>query len=883
LGEAVHGRRRDDPGVGRSLPSADSFLRTFLETTPDIVLLKDREGRIVAASRSFWQRRHGLRIESEALGKTDFDFYSRAFAERVAAVERAILESGEPNHAPEELLVRPNGERLWISWSKFPLLEDGEITGTLTVARDTTERKHADLALGAQTERLCRIVETQRDVAAADDLGLEAVMKLICERTQEVTGAPGASIVVAESDRLVVRCATGFVAGRVGVQMPVDGSFVGWVRRHGKGAIAHDSHTDERFDSLARDHGIRSVVSVPLRHGGTDVAHLQVHSPEPNAFGEQTLHTLELLSVVLSSAVSRATEYEAKREQLEALARFRTIFEAAPIGMARLGLEGRVLEANPALVRMLGYAPEVLAEQALLEFTHPDDMERSRASHEELASGRRDSYRIEMRYVRRDGETIWAQATARLVRDADGAPGYVIAMIEDITKRKAAEEAVLRQARLNEHQALHDSLTGLANRMVFRDRIELAIRRARREAEQVAVLMMDLDRFKEVNDSLGHHAGDRLLQELGIRLEGALRDSDTVARLGGDEFGILLARSCGPQEMREVLRKVTDTVEQPIVLENLPLTIEASIGVAFFPEDGEDVDTLLRHADVAMYLAKEDDASYAFYDPSADTYDPSRLTLVGELRRAIEQRELTLHYQPMAMLASGEVIAVEALLRWHHPERGLIMPDDFIPIAQQTGLMKPLTLYVVDEALRQCRSWLERGIRLPVAVNLSTRNLLDLALPEQIEQLLAKWQLGPELLEVEITESAMLGDPLRSKLVLERLSAIGIRLAIDDFGTGYSSLRHLGRLPFDELKIDRSFVSNMTADEDDATIVRSTIELGRNLGLMVVAEGVETEEHWARLDALGCTVAQGHCVSPPLPPDELELWLADGTRLPLAV
>jgi EAL domain-containing protein (putative c-di-GMP-specific phosphodiesterase class I) len=284
-----------------------------------------------------------------------------------------------------------------------------------------------------------------------------------------------------------------------------------------------------------------------------------------------------------------------------------------------------------------------------------------------------------------------------------------------------------------------------------------------------------------------------------------------------------------------------------------------------------------------MYLAKEDDAAYAFYDPAADTYDPARLTLVSELRRAIEQGELVLHYQPKARLATGEVCSVEALLRWDHPERGLIMPDDFIPIAQQTGLMKPLTLHVVDEALRRCRSWLDRGIRLPVAVNLSTRNLLDLALPGQVERLLTKWEVGPELLELEVTESTMLGDPMRSQLVLERLSAIGIRLAIDDFGTGFSSLRHLRRLPFDEIKIDRSFVSNMVDDEDDTAIVRSTIELGRSLGLRVVAEGVETDELWSMLDELGCEIVQGDCLSPALPAEELELWLRDGAHVPLAV
>jgi EAL domain-containing protein (putative c-di-GMP-specific phosphodiesterase class I) len=282
---------------------------------------------------------------------------------------------------------------------------------------------------------------------------------------------------------------------------------------------------------------------------------------------------------------------------------------------------------------------------------------------------------------------------------------------------------------------------------------------------------------------------------------------------------------------------------------------------------------LLQHADVAMYAAKEANMPYAFYDPNAAQYDPARLTIVSELRRAIDHRELVLYYQPKAVLESGDVSSVEALLRWNHPSRGLIMPDDFIPLAQQTGLIKPLTLYVIGEALKQCRLWQEQGLRLSIAVNLSMRNLLDLEFPEQVASLLEEWEVEHDLLEFEITESTMLADPVRTKLILDRLSAMGIRLAIDDFGTGYSSLAYLKRLPVNEIKIDRSFVMHMSEDADNATIVRSTIDLGKNLGLQVVAEGVETEEVWNALNALGCTIAQGYYLSRPVPPDELREWL----------
>jgi len=436
-----------------------------------------------------------------------------------------------------------------------------------------------------------------------------------------------------------------------------------------------------------------------------------------------------------------------------------------------------------------------------------------------------------------------------------------------------AKRRLIQQSELNEYQALHDGLTGLANRTLFRDRIELAIRTARRDGTRVAVAVMDLDRFKEVNDSLGHAAGDALLVELAERLQRSLRDSDTVARLGGDEFGLLLPGIDAPTDVLAAIERVRGEIARPVAIEGLPLVVEGSIGVALFPADGEDVETLVQHADVAMYHAKAKNSGWAFYDASCVKHDPHRLTLVGELRRALERHELVLHYQPKALLADGQVRSVEALVRWQHPERGLVMPDDFIPLVQQTGLIKPLTRYVIDAALRQARAWAAEGWDLSIAVNLSTRNLLDVEFPDQVAELLRRHGVDPSRLELEITESTMLEDPPRTRVILERLSAMGIRLSIDDFGTGYSSLAYLKRLPVDEIKIDRSFVMNMVDDEDDATIVRSTIDLGRNLGLEVVAEGVESGPIWDRLSDLGCTVAQGYFLSRPLPADQLTPWL----------
>jgi diguanylate cyclase (GGDEF)-like protein len=436
-----------------------------------------------------------------------------------------------------------------------------------------------------------------------------------------------------------------------------------------------------------------------------------------------------------------------------------------------------------------------------------------------------------------------------------------------------ASRRLRHQANQNEYQALHDSLTGLPNRALFRDRAQQAILGAHREGIEVAILLMDLDRFKEINDTLGHHSGDLLLQELAKRLQTTLREGDTVARLGGDEFAVVLPRLLEPSSAVEAARRIRKAVEEPLVIQGLVIRVEPSVGIAVYPEHGEDVDLLIQHADVAMYVAKAANSGHEVYDADLDEHNPHRLTLVGELRRAIDENELALHYQPKADLGTGAVRGVEALVRWHHPERGLLAAGDFISVAQRTGLIKPLTLWVLDAALQQCRRWHDEGLELSIAVNLSARNLLDLQLPEDISALLEKWNVDPHYLELEITESTIMADPVRAVEVLTRLSEMGIRFSVDDFGTGYSSLAYLKRLPVNELKIDRSFVTNMVNDDNDAIIVRSTIDLGRNLGLQVVAEGVETEEVWESLHGLGCDVAQGYYLSRPVPAEELTPWL----------
>jgi len=432
-----------------------------------------------------------------------------------------------------------------------------------------------------------------------------------------------------------------------------------------------------------------------------------------------------------------------------------------------------------------------------------------------------------------------------------------------------------RQVEAIEHQAMHDSLTGLPNRVLFRDRLEQALHGARRNPGEVAVMFLDLDRFKEVNDTLGHESGDVLLREVGQRLLHSLRAGDTVARLGGDEFAVLASGLDDPDDALVVARKLRQAVEWPFTLRGLTLEVEASIGIAIFPEHGTDVDTLLRHADVAMYQSKAGHAGVSVYSPERDVYSPDRLKLLGELRRAIEQGELVLFYQPKVSLRTSEVLGFEALVRWQHPEQGLLSPERFLPFAEHTGLVKPLTRFVMREAVRACAKWQQLGLSLGVAVNLSGRDLLDLHLPDEVRLLLNETGIHPSQLELEITENTILSDPVRTRTILNRLKELGVRLAIDDFGSGYSSLGYLKRLPLDVLKIDKSFVMTMLADEDSAAIVRSTIDLAHNLGLDVVAEGVASEQVSAILAALQCDAAQGFYYSAPIEDDKVAAWAAE--------
>jgi diguanylate cyclase (GGDEF)-like protein len=429
-----------------------------------------------------------------------------------------------------------------------------------------------------------------------------------------------------------------------------------------------------------------------------------------------------------------------------------------------------------------------------------------------------------------------------------------------------------REAADKQHLALHDPLSGLPNRRHFHELLDSGLTRARAGGAGVAVLMLDLDRFKEINDALGHETGDALLREVSARLRGHLDGRGRVARFGGDEFAVLLPTDGSPEAALCAAAELAEVVEQPILLGPLTLTARASVGVATAPLHGDDPETLIRHADVAMYAAKETNG-LRLYDAELDRNSPQRLALIADLRRAVERGELTVAYQPKVDPRSGRVVGAEALARWHHCELGPIPPDVFVPLAEHSGLVWPLTLHVLELALRRRAQWAAAGHDLQVAVNLSPNSLLDAALPERVARLLEATGNPARALTLEITESTILTDAAGSRATLERLHMLGVEISIDDFGTGYSSLGRLRELPIHEVKIDKSFVQRVAEDHRDRAVVRSAVQLGHALDLRVVAEGVEDVGTYAYLAAEGCDVVQGYLLARPLPPDEFMAWL----------
>jgi diguanylate cyclase (GGDEF)-like protein/PAS domain S-box-containing protein len=550
--------------------------------------------------------------------------------------------------------------------------------------------------------------------------------------------------------------------------------------------------------------------------------------------------------------------------------------ELAAIGIGHVAERGRFIHANRKLCDMLGYTREELQELTVKQISHPEDVNVTDQARSGLLSGSLESFKCEKRYIRKDGTPIWVGLTIATKRDLHGLPMYDVSIVEDISARKEAEERV-------QYLATHDEMTGLANRALFTQLLKHAFETGRRYSRTFALLFIDLDRFKQINDSLGHAGGDLLLKEMAARFLACVRSSDVVARLGGDEFVVLVQEVAGKQQVAAVARNILAAAIRPLQIFGQEVRVTASVGVSLFPGDGEDEQALMKNADTAMYQAKEEGKNnFQFYSAALKAHTVEKLALESHLRHAVERSEFDVFYQAKVSIHTGEIRGVEALLRWHNPTLGHVSPAQFIPITEETGMIIPIGRWVIRKACEQVRNW--NGQALPpvcISVNLSPRQFSDPELVPFIKRTLTETGIDPSRLELEITESMVMHNQERSLQKLNEIKALGIRIAIDDFGTGYSSLSQLKKFPVDTLKVDRSFIREIETDEEDRAITTAIITMGKTLGLTIVAEGVETAEQQTFLSNNDCDEIQGYYFSKPIPCADFERLLRTHRPIPL--
>jgi diguanylate cyclase (GGDEF)-like protein/PAS domain S-box-containing protein len=831
----------------------------------DAIVSRTAEGTVTSWNAAA-ERIFGYRAE-EMIGRSIGILAPPERAGELASVNERLRRFGrlEPF---ETVRVRKDGLRIDVETTVSPIVDtSGELIAVSAISRDISDRKRSE-TLSAGQARLLGLVAAGTQLAQLLDL----VARFVEEQSSEVL----TSILLLDPDGVHLRHGAApslpdsYTEAVDGIAIGPGVGCCGTAAYRRARVVVSDIANDplwSDYRQLALDAGLRACWSTPVL--ATDGALLGTFAMYYREARRPDPHDLELVGMamhVVSIAVERSLAEEALRTSEQ---RYRDLFENANEPIAMVSLDETITEVNGAFERVLGYTRAELLGSSLRDYLTPEGYEIAVREGQRKLAGEVSGTTFEQEFVAKDGHMVVLNVSSRIIEE-NGRPVGIQGICRDITAYKQAQTELRELAVQNRHQALHDSLTGLPNRACFRERIEQAIAASRKDGSGFAVLMIDLDRFKDINDTLGHHYGDLLLVELARRLRSVLRHNDTIARLGGDEFGMLvpdLVERAGGLE--PAIERILAALEESFLIDGLPLQVEASIGIAHYPAHGGDVDLLLQRADVAMYLAKQKGATHALYTPELDHHDTSTLTLLSELPRAIRERELVLHYQPKTDAQTGELVGVEALVRWQHPTRGLIGPVEFIPPAERTALIDPLTRFVLDEALAQSKRWQDQGHTVNVAVNLSMRNLHDLTLPDQIAKLLRKSNLPSDRLTLEITESTIASDPERTKAVVQQLSQLGVSIAIDDFGIGYTSLSHLARLAVDQIKIDRSFVTNMETDRHDAAIVRSIITLGHDLGLKVTAEGVETKAAHDKLAALGCDIIQGYHVSRPVPADDI--------------
>jgi len=821
-------------------------------------------------------------------------FESHLHPDDRAGVEAALQAhfAGHATYETEYRLRNRSGEYRWFqargqaTWNA-----EGSPVRLTGAARDVTRRKESEQQIARLSNLYAALSQTNRAIIHLREP--KALFEEVCRVANEYGHFCLAWIGLVDDAGWIEPMAIegsdkAYYAGKGAIRVSIDPAIpegrgvAGSVIREGRSQVVNDFFADARLSPwfpTARAAGVRSVASIPLRQGGRVVGVLNLHGSEVGFFTDELVSLLEEMALNISFALDtmqQQNEREAGRLALQASEeKFRLLASNIPevFWIHQPGLAG-MNYVSPAYERIWGRSvTEVMANPGdWIDAVHPEDRERvARTVHAALDGQFDHEYRI----VRGDGCERWIHDRAFPIRDAAGNLALVTGIAEDVTERRAFEERLL-------HMAHYDSLTELPNRLLFNDRLNQCLAHAARAGRSTAVMFVDLDRFKLINDTFGHAVGDELLEQVGIRFTGALRAGDTVGRLGGDEFAIILADLASPDDAATIANNLMQLLEQPFELEGREVFISASAGITLSPADGTDADTLIKNADAAMYRAKEvGRGNSQFYKTEMNARSMERLALENDLRRALEREEFEVHYQPKVELSTGDITGVEALLRWNHPELGRVSPVRFIPILEDNGLIVPVGEWVLRAACRQISAWRAQGLTpVPVAVNLSARQLQQKDLAHTVRKILSDHGTEPKLIELEITESTLMRNPEHAVDMLRQLKAEGIRLAVDDFGTGYSSLAYLKSFPLDTLKIDRSFIKDIITTPDDALITRAVISMAHSLRLNVVAEGVEDEAQLAFLRTNGCDEMQGFLFSQAIPAGECGDLLRAGRQLP---
>lgn len=825
--------------VLKTISSQDQLLASIINNTNAAITVKDLQGRYLIANQEYLQLFEAS-IDS-VVGSTDEELFDEEVASRIT--ERDSITVKRKGAFPyEERFTSANGNELIFISMRFPVTDDlGDVIAVGNVMTDVTQQRKIEHAIEARRSEQQLLLDSMRAIIwYLDRWGLVKTGNRQAQKAFPLDEVIGCNFVeIMPHDELG----------------PERLREIMQVIRSGQPLF----NTREEYTVNGRSFWYQ-VDKIPTRDSRGKVAGVMM---------------------VMNDITNQVLKEKALEESES---RYRAFIESSSEAVFRYDMTPPVdtrlpLEEQIAAIARAAYLAE--CNQAFADLFKVNKPEKliglplassgSRNYLLDLADFVKHGYRMvdqQLMHVQSDNNEGFMQISAIGIVE-DGMLTRVWGNSRDVTERQ-------RYMKKLEYQANHDSLTKLPNRNYLYGKLKTTLQQRVRD-QIVALMIIDLDRFKEINDTLGHHAGDKLLRQLGPRIEAELDDVPSVlARLGGDEFAVLLPRVRNNQQAVVVAHRLLDAICQTFDVEGYQTDISASIGIALCPDQGDDVSTLMRYADVAMYHAKSEMLGVSVYQPELDMHSPKRLALLNDLGRAIREDQLEVYFQPKIDIQQRHTCGFEALLRWHHPELGFVPPGEFVPLAEMTNLIHPMTLWVLEQSIKQCRHWLDEGYAFSVAVNLSARNLLDESLPDHVSELLERYQLPAQYLELEITESSIMVNPELAMAALEKIHDLGVELAIDDFGTGYSSLAYLKRLPVRQLKIDYSFIINMLEDKQDEIIVNSTINLAHNLGLNVIAEGVETEPHLLRLQALGCDKAQGYLMSKPMPVKEIAEWLKRG-------